>query len=47
MRVSQQIVAATYRLFQIYIVAGTIYVIMNLGLSVLGRAAELQLRQKI
>jgi His/Glu/Gln/Arg/opine family amino acid ABC transporter permease subunit len=47
MRVSQQIVAATYRPFQIYIVAGTIYVIMNLGLSVLGRAAELQLRQRI
>jgi polar amino acid transport system permease protein len=47
MRVSQQVVAATYRPFQIYIIAGAIYVIVNLGLSVLGRAAEFQLRQRV
>jgi polar amino acid transport system permease protein len=47
MRVSQQIVAATYRPFEIYIVAAAIYVIVNLGLSVLGRAAEFQLRQRV
>jgi polar amino acid transport system permease protein len=47
MRVSQQIVAATYRPFQIYIIAGAIYVIVNLGLSILGRAAEFQLRQRV
>jgi polar amino acid transport system permease protein len=47
MRVSQQVVAATYRPFEIYIIAGAIYVIVNLGLSVLGRAAEFQLRQRV
>ena len=47
MRVSQQVVAATYRPFEIYIIAGAIYVIVNLGLSVLGRAAESQLRQRV
>ena len=47
MRVSQQVVAATYRSFQIYIIDAAIYVIVNLGLSILGRAAEVQLRQRV
>ncbi len=40
MRVSQQIVAATYRPFEIYITAALIYIIINLCLSFAGRVAE-------
>ena len=40
MRVSQQIVATTYRPFEIYIAAAVIYIAVNFLLSLLGRAAE-------
>jgi polar amino acid transport system permease protein len=43
MRVSQQIVATTYRPFEIYIAAGIIYVVVNFLLSLAGRAAEQRL----
>lgn len=43
MRVSQQIVATTYRPFEIYITAATIYIVINLLLSLFGRAAEQRL----
>lgn len=43
MRVSQQIVAANYRAFEIYVTAGIIYIVMNFALSLLGRAAEQRL----
>jgi polar amino acid transport system permease protein len=45
MRVSQQIVATTYRPFEIYITAGIIYIAMNLALSLVGRAIERHLAQ--
>ena len=47
MRISHQVVAATYQLFQIYTIAASIYVVANLGPSVLGRAAEFHLRQRV
>ena len=40
MRVSQQIAAVTFRPAEIYIVAGTMYLIMNLLLAWIGRIAE-------
>lgn len=43
MRVSQQIVAATYRPFEIYITAAVIYIVINSLLSLIGRAAEQRL----
>lgn len=43
MRVSQQIVATTYRPFEIYITAAIIYIIINLLLSLVGRTAERRL----
>lgn len=45
MRVSQQIVATTYRPFEIYIAAGIIYMVINLALSLAGRATERRLAQ--
>ncbi|MDR0809993.1 MAG: amino acid ABC transporter permease [Gemmobacter sp.] len=47
MRVSQQIVATTYRPFEIYIAAGIIYIVINLLLSLAGRSAERHLEQGI
>jgi polar amino acid transport system permease protein len=46
MRVSQEIVAMNYRPFEIYTVAGIMYIIMNSILSLLGRAAEGHLGQR-
>jgi polar amino acid transport system permease protein len=46
MRVSQQIVAVNYRAFEIYTIAGVIYLIMTLGLSIMGRYAETRLALK-
>lgn len=43
MRVSQQIVATTYRPFEIYITAAVIYIVINLLLSLAGRTAERRL----
>jgi polar amino acid transport system permease protein len=43
MRVSQQIVATTYRPFEIYITAAIIYILINFTLSLVGRATELRL----
>lgn len=43
MRVSQQIVATTYRPFEIYITAAVIYIVTNFLLSLIGRAAEQRL----
>lgn len=43
MRVSQQIVATTYRPFEIYITAAVIYIVINSLLSLVGRAAEQRL----
>lgn len=43
MRVSQQIVATTYRPFEIYIAAAVIYIIINFLLSLIGRSAEIRL----
>jgi len=43
MRVSQQIVATTYRPFEIYIAAGIIYIVINFLLSLAGRSAEWRL----
>lgn len=40
MRVSQQIVATTYRPFEIYIAAAVIYIAVNFLLSLTGRAVE-------
>lgn len=47
MRVSQQIVAATYRPFEIYIAAAVIYIVINLILSLAGRAAEQRLARGV
>lgn len=46
MRVSQQIVAATYRPFEIYVTAGIIYIVVNSVLSAAGMAVERRLRQR-
>lgn len=46
MRVSQQIVATTYRPFEIYLAAAVIYIVMNFMLSVAGRTAERFLAQR-
>ncbi|MBZ9856520.1 amino acid ABC transporter permease [Mesorhizobium sp. CA13] len=43
MRVSQQIVATTYRPFETYITAGIIYIVINFLLSLAGRSAERRL----
>lgn len=43
MRVSQQIVATTYRPFEIYITAAVIYILVNFLLSLIGRTAEKRL----
>lgn len=43
MRVSQQIVATTYRPFEIYITAAVIYIVINFLLSLAGRTAERRL----
>lgn len=43
MRVSQQIVATTYRPFEIYIAAAIIYIVINFLLSLAGRSAEWRL----
>ena len=40
MRVSQQIAAVTFRLAEIYIVAGAMYLMMNLALAWVGRISE-------
>lgn len=45
MRVSQQIVATTYRPFEIYIAAAVIYIAINFLLSLTGRAVEQRLAQ--
>lgn len=47
MRVSQQIVATTYRPFEIYIAAAVIYIAVNFLLSLLGRAAEQRLARGV
>lgn len=47
MRVSQQIVATTYRPFEIYITAGIIYIVINFLLSLVGRSAEWRLARRI
>lgn len=46
MRVSQQIVATTYRPFEIYIAAAIIYIVINLLLSLIGRTAEQRLARR-
>jgi polar amino acid transport system permease protein len=46
MRVSQQIVATTYRPFEIYIAAAIIYVAINFLLSLIGRMAEQRLARR-
>lgn len=46
MRVSQQIVATNYRAFEIYTIAGIIYLMMTLTLSFIGRYAETRLALK-
>ncbi|RUX43816.1 ABC transporter permease subunit [Mesorhizobium sp. M7A.F.Ca.US.014.04.1.1] len=46
MRVSQQIVATTYRPFEIYIAAAIIYIVINFLLSLLGRMAEQRLARR-
>ena len=46
MRVSQQIVATTYRPFEIYIAAAIIYIVINFLLSLIGRMAEQRLARK-
>ncbi|MCA0023991.1 MULTISPECIES: amino acid ABC transporter permease [unclassified Mesorhizobium] len=46
MRVSQQIVATTYRPFEIYITAAVIYIVINFLLSLIGRMAEQRLAQR-
>ncbi len=46
MRVSQQIVATTYRPFEIYIAAAIIYIVINFLLSLVGRMAEQRLARR-
>ncbi|MHA6646362.1 amino acid ABC transporter permease [Mesorhizobium sp. A623] len=46
MRVSQQIVATTYRPFEIYITAAIIYIVINFLLSLIGRMAEQRLARR-
>ena len=46
MRVSQQIVATTYRPFEIYIAAAVIYIVINFLLSLVGRVAEQRLARR-
>lgn len=46
MRVSQQIVATTYRPFEIYIAAAVIYIIINFLLSLIGRMTEQRLARR-
>ncbi len=46
MRVSQQIVATTYRSFEIYIAAAIIYIVINFLLSLVGRMAEQRLARR-
>lgn len=46
MRVSQQIVATTYRPFEIYIAAAIIYIVINFLLSLIGRIAEQRLARR-
>lgn len=46
MRASQQIVAATYRPFEIYLIAGLIYIIVNALLSTAGWSVERRLRRE-
>ena len=46
MRVSQQIVATTYRPFEIYIAAAIIYIVINFLLSLIGRMAEQRLARR-
>lgn len=47
MRVSQQIVATTYRPFEIYIAAAIIYIVINFLLSLIGRMAEQRLARRV
>lgn len=46
MRVSQEIVAANFRPFEIYTAAAIIYIVVNSLLSLLGRATEIHLAQR-
>lgn len=46
MRVSQQIVATTYRPFEIYITAAVIYIVVNFLLSLIGRMTERRLARR-
>ena len=46
MRVSQQIVATTYRPFEIYIAAAIIYIVINFLLSLVGRMTEQRLARR-
>lgn len=47
MRVSQQIVSATYRPFEIYLTAGIIYIVVNALLSTAGWSVERRLRARV